>query len=124
MGWLSRLFGSETEAAGPPYRTYTLGIVGESHKNPDGSSRQAEIKRCREGEAVQLIAEPDNPYDPLAVAVLSRRGTCIGYISRDHNEWIGQKLADEGIASACIDMIVGGERGKPSRGVLLELKML
>ncbi|WP_197486306.1 HIRAN domain-containing protein [Sphingobium sp. EP60837] len=124
MRWLSRLLGGGTKEPKPSFRTYTLGIVGESHKNPDGSFQQAEIKRCREGEAVQLIAEPHNPSDPLAVAVLSRRGTCIGYISREHNEWISEKLATDGIASACIDMIVGGGRDKPSRAVLLELKML
>lgn len=124
MGWLSRMLGGGKEEIESPFRTYTVGIVGESHKNPDGSSRQAEIRRCREGERVQLLAEPHNAYDPLAVAVISQRGTCIGYISRDHNEWITQKLADGGIASACIDMIVGGEPGKPSRGVLLELKMM
>ncbi|MFC3430689.1 MULTISPECIES: HIRAN domain-containing protein [Sphingobium] len=123
MRWLSRLFGGGKDDVQQLRRIYTVGIVGESHKNSDGSSRQSEIRRCRVGEPVKLVAEPHNPYDSLAIAVLSRRGICIGYISRDHNGWIGEKLADQAIASACIGMIVGGELGKPSRGVLLELKM-
>lgn len=119
MGWLSRLFGGHGAAPDTSQRIYTLGVAGEGHKNPDGTSRQAEIKRCRDGEHVTLVAEPTNPYDPLAIAVLSARGTCIGYISRDHNEWIGTKLAAGAITSATIQAIVGGEKGKPSRGVLL-----
>ena len=70
---------------------------------------------------MQLLTEPNNPYDALAVAVLSQRGTCIGYISRDHNEWIGKKVDAGAMVSTTIHAIIGGEKGKQSRGVLLSI---
>lgn len=41
------------------------------------------IRRLREGAQLGLRAEPDNPHDPNAVAVLSRpKGKKIGHIPR------------------------------------------
>ncbi|MGE4324260.1 MAG: HIRAN domain-containing protein [Sphingobium sp.] len=123
MSWLSRLLGANDKTP-LPGKVYTIGIVGESHKNSDGTSRQAEIKRCNDGDFVDLRKEPDNPHDKLAVAAISENGRCIGYISRDQNEWIGQKIDDGKIASCRIHAIIGGEKGKSSRGVLLSVRII
>lgn len=43
------------------------------------------------GDKLELQAEPDNPYDPNAVAVLYK-GTKIGYVPADENGVISQLL--------------------------------
>lgn len=62
--------------------------VGERFANADGSSRQAELGRCREGDPVLLRREPDNPADLMAVAVYTERDVRVGYLRRAHAEWI------------------------------------
>lgn len=65
---------------------YPVGIVGESHY-------QAEIRSARVGDAVSLVQEIGNPYDPNAIAVVLRSGETIGYIARD--TWVTRALIDE-----------------------------
>lgn len=60
-------------------------IAGESKLNNDGSSRQKILKKLKEGDSLDIIDEPDNPYDKKAVAVYSQYGQ-IGYLPRDSNE--------------------------------------
>lgn len=57
-------------------KAYPVGIVGESKYQPA-------IKRCHEGERVNLVLESGNPHDEKAIAVVSSRGETIGYIGRD-----------------------------------------
>jgi hypothetical protein len=97
-------------------RSFRLGVAGESYDNPDGTSRQSIIRRCRVGEPVQLIPDLDNQHDMLAVKVCRQSGEQIGYLPRGHRLW--RKLMD-GRVSAVIDGVHGGTRGKPSRGVVL-----
>lgn len=61
---------------------WTVEVVGESHANADGSSRQAELARCSVGEEVKLVPEPTNRFDPEALAVFSARGVQIGYLAK------------------------------------------
>jgi len=59
-------------------------VVGVSKDNADGSSRQQVIAReVAENDPLQLVLEPDNPFDPNAVKVLSKFGHQIGYLGRD-----------------------------------------
>jgi hypothetical protein len=44
-------------------------VVGTTHKNEWGSSRQEAIGECISGTLLDLIREPDNSYDPNAVLV-------------------------------------------------------
>ena len=57
---------------------------GEGFVNADGTSRQAEITSCRIGEPVELVREPTNPRDPMAVGLFSVCGVQLGYLSREH----------------------------------------
>ena len=41
---------------------------------------------------VDLIPEPENPYDPNAIAVVLKNGNNIGYVSKDFNEEIKEIL--------------------------------
>jgi hypothetical protein len=65
-------------------------VAGESHRNDDGSDRQAIILRCRVGEMIVLEHEPDNPHDINAVRLLRQSGEQIGYLER---EFAGQVVS-------------------------------
>jgi hypothetical protein len=65
-------------------------VAGESHRNDDGSDRQAIIPRCRVGELLVLEHEPDNPHDINAIRVLRQNGEQIGYLER---EFAGQVVS-------------------------------
>ena len=93
---------------------YTLNIVGESY-------RQEEIKRCQEGELLVLKREPNNKYDPNAVAVLRENGKQIRYISRDDAVWVARIMVDGDEVTARIRMITGGTIDKPSYGVVIDI---
>lgn len=55
-------------------------VAGVSHVNRDRTRRTTIIKRCTPLEALRLVAEPDNPVDPRAVAVCRSDGTQLGYL--------------------------------------------
>src|SRR5262249_54156269 len=52
---------------------YDQHIVGESHYQPA-------LRRCRVGDELRLVPEPDNPYDPNAIMVSRMDGKKIGYL--------------------------------------------
>ena len=94
-------------------KLYQVGLVGESNYQPA-------IRRCSPRQAVMLLAEPDNPYDPYAIAVCSVAGETIGYIARDH--WLKRALLEEGKGcSASIRSI--GSGGKGLLGVVLDVRL-
>ncbi|MGX7926488.1 HIRAN domain-containing protein [Tsuneonella sp. HG094] len=96
-------------------KSYSVGIVGESNY-------QAAIRNLREGERVFLQPEPDNPHDPRAIAVRDGEGQTIGYIPRD--SWLTGAIIDEGKGSrALVERIDGGDRGRPSLGVVLAVEL-
>ena len=97
-------------------RSFRLAVVGESHDNEDGTSRQQIIRGCRAGEPIRLVLEPYNPYDKRAVKVCRQSGEQVGYLPRGHG--LFKKIKD-GRVSAAIDGIHGGTPGKPSVGVVL-----
>lgn len=67
--------------------TYPIGLVGELNYQPA-------IRRCSPGQRVQIVHEPDNPYDSDALAVVSEQGQTLGYIARD--SWLMCAVHDEG----------------------------
>ena len=93
---------------------FSLNIVGESR-------RQQEVKRCRPGEPVSLIREPDNPHDPMAVRVDSVRGKPLGYLARDRAAWLGRKMDDGVSIFAEIEHVTG--ENQPSRGIVLHVRL-
>jgi hypothetical protein len=55
-------------------------VAGVSHLNRDRTRRTTIIKRCTPLEALKLVAESDNPVDPMAVAVCRSDGAQLGYL--------------------------------------------
>lgn len=74
------------------YNDFRLAAVGTWYDNDDGSSRQAELRQCARGEPIEFRREPDNPHDPAAVALVSRRGVKVGYLGRERAGWIASKI--------------------------------
>lgn len=73
-------------------------------------SYQAAIGEAAVGDAVELLAEPDNPHDDRALAVVDRAGRTLGYLHRD--SWLRGALIDEGRgARAAIGALGRGEAG-------------
>jgi hypothetical protein len=58
-------------------------VAGVTYENADGSSRQAVLGRCQEGEALKLVREPSNPYDGNAVGVRRSNGEQLGYLPKE-----------------------------------------
>lgn len=59
-----------------------VNVVGCSYRNPDGTDRQKIIRRLKSRMPVWLRREPENEWDPNAIAVLTHIGQ-IGYLERD-----------------------------------------
>jgi hypothetical protein len=70
----------------------SLAVVGLDYPNRDRSCRRFEMALCVAGEPVHLVPEPRNPYDRTAVAVVSCRGTQLGYITADRCAQIGARI--------------------------------
>lgn len=105
------------------WNDFSLPACGEAYDNEDGTSRQAELARCSIGEMVHLVREPDNEHDGMAVAVLSARGICVGYLSRERARWIGSKIDRGYDVRGIVQRIKGmGLEGSPL-GLVMRLSM-
>jgi hypothetical protein len=102
-------------------KDWSLNVVGESYKNSDGSSRQAEVQRCNAGELIVLRREPQNRHDPDAVAVYSCRGVQVGYLSSDHAEWISACLNKGRNVRAIVERITGGTNDRENYGIVIRV---
>src|SRR3546814_19312168 len=90
------------------WNDFSLPGCGECFDNEDGSSRQDELRRCRTGEEAHLVREPDNPHDPLAVAIVSARGVRVGYLRRQYAQWIAPKIDDgRAFPAAIVERVKG-----------------
>lgn len=128
IGVINRLFRRPSRLATLPpvpehiYRKlrYTA-VSGESHRNEDGVSRQAILRRLKPDDTVALVPEPDNPYSRHAVRIVSEWGV-IGYIPGADAEEVAAGLAADGIAPfGSIVSIHGGTKDKPNLGLVVQL---
>ena len=68
----------------PSVFVYDSKVVGVTRENDDGTLRQQIIRQeVAEEDPLYLEAEPDNPYDPNAIKVLSKDKNQIGYLKRE-----------------------------------------
>lgn len=51
----------------------------------------AVIQKLTVGKTVQLVAEPDNPYDAQAVAIYYKDYK-LGYVPKNHTDWLSKLL--------------------------------
>ena len=129
MGWLTRLFEPKIEIPDPadygvtPVRSFTTRIAGVSKRNSDGTKRQDILGRCEEGERLLLLREPENRYDPDAIAVFRATHEQVGYVPGDVAFRLGQQMDSGLTAMAEIVEIRGGTRKKPTLGCAIEIQL-
>ena len=116
----------EEVAALRPLRSFFSKVAGVTYSNPDRTSRQRIIERCRWGERLQLVREPENPYSPTgnATKVCRRNGEQIGYLPHDIAEEIAPRLDKGSKCDVVIGSIVSGGGGilrKPTLGVRIKI---
>lgn len=107
------------DAATGDWRCFFQSVAGETFDNPNGTSRQSILKKAKPGQEVVLLPEPDNQYDPEAVAVylLGSGGSTaqIGYLPRGHD--LTGEIEDAKIA-AWIKSVGAPRKGAPLGAVL------
>jgi HIRAN domain-containing protein len=106
-------------SAGPGF----VGVVGESHYQE--TLRAAKRARPQDEEPVfmaSLVPEPDNAYDPNAVAVVIEPFGRVGYIAREIAKRYSPILRKaEPTVTTCPAQLRGGSVSKPSIGVVLDV---
>jgi hypothetical protein len=102
-------------------------VVGESFRQSELRALDARAVIDNQGRRTFLAglrAEPDNPHDRNAVAVLAAdNGDRLGYLSRERAAIYHRALLERGGAEVPA-IVFGGSEGKPSRGVWLDLTAL
>lgn len=90
---------------------YSVNLVGESNY-------QDAILALSAGDPVKLEHEPTNRFDPNAVRAADLGGRTIGYLER--GSWLSDRIISGKTAIYSeVEIVTGGEKGKPSRGVVL-----
>ena len=102
---------------------FSLPACGECFDNDDGTSRQEELARCTPGDWLQLVREPDNPHDHMAVAIVTTRGVRVGYLRRDRAVWIGSKLARGYDVRAIVERVKGADLPGSALGLVMRVSM-
>lgn len=87
-------------------RDFNTKIVGVTFGNDDGSSRQAIIKKSKEGEDIILKPVPTDEY-PDAIGVFNKRGEQLGHISAELATELKNKYSNNPM-SVTINNITGG----------------
>ena len=96
-------------------------ISGVTHANPDGTNRQALIRRyCRPGLTLTLRRDLNNEFDRHAVEIWLD-DHWLGYATRESAKSIANHL-DAGLhASATITQLTGDTKTNPTLGVNIEV---
>jgi hypothetical protein len=97
-----------------------VAVVGESHYQPElaaiaGPKRPGGVEV--EAQAV-LVPEPDNEFDPNAVAIYLNGGGKVGYLSRedaiDYQPMVSE-LAARSQVGACEAVVLGGDASRQTQ---------
>ena len=73
------------------------------------------------GDQLALKREPDNPYDDLAIEVLSQDGIKFGYIPRSQNPILA-RLMDAGKQISAV--VIGRDADDPWTGIDIKVSMV
>jgi len=94
---MERLRAKAAATSAPPIDELSIACVGARFANPrrkgqPTGNREMEIMFAKRGDPVELRPEPENKADEAAIAVYSKGGVQIGYISADrtmllHRAW-------------------------------------
>jgi hypothetical protein len=110
-------------------RQFRTAAVGTAYGNPDGSDRQAALKKLKADEKIRLIWDAGSPSNRQIVYLVCSGRTrklsmadCFGRlndkVAADVVQWLNR---DNITTSARVVKIVGGTRKRPELGCVLEL---
>jgi hypothetical protein len=92
-------------------------IVGTSHSNDDGSSRQSYIAECIQFEKLNILHDEDNQFSKKAIKVCRENGTQLGFLNqRLATEIFGKSKKGYQYAVFATEITGGGSK---TRGVNL-----
>jgi hypothetical protein len=108
-----------------PYYVQPLytNIVGVTKKNPDGTDRQELLKKCKEGQELALVLDPDNPYDKNAIKICTLAGHQLGWIAKEDTTEIREWMSQFEFSEAEIHKLLGGTPDKPTLGCEIEIRL-
>lgn len=122
MSFLRSIFGKKEPSEGGEVRKrFPTKVVGVTRKNNDGTSRQKIIKQLRTGQELELVPEPDNPFDSDAIKVCTKRGEQVGYLEARLAGEVARRMRRGIKHTAKVLSIVGGFEGGKTLGCVLEL---
>jgi hypothetical protein len=101
-------------------RKVIIPVVGESHKNADGMSRQQILKSVEAGDPAWFVREKDNPASSLAIAVHTHSGQ-VGYVGSDVAAVLARMIDQGDDIGATISLVAGDQSAKGIRGVWLKI---
>ncbi len=111
----------ETEYGDEIVESFFTKVVGVTFDNPDGENRQKVISRCKEGEILRLLRDSTISGHPNAVKVCRLNGEQLGYIRSELSLNLAPRM-DRGMeVFAEIKDITGGEEGRETLGVNIEV---
>jgi hypothetical protein len=87
-----------------------LQVHGIYHRNGDGSSRQEIIRRCRAGDVLRFVPEPDNPHDQYAIKVCRDNGDQLGYLDAGNAMRVTGELSIGWTYRVTVDEIFAADR--------------
>jgi superfamily II DNA/RNA helicase len=94
------------------FKTYVVGLQYEN--------RLGHLSEVSEGDELKLVREPDNVFDPYAMAVYTDAGQKLGYI-RSSKAFVLSTLSDEGWQfNCCVERIYPAPR-HPNRRLLVHI---
>lgn len=105
------------------WNDFSLAAAGCWYANDDGSSRQIELAECRPGDKLDLVRQPNNPHDPLAVAIVTESGTCVGFLKRERAAWIAPKIDRGYLVLAIVERVKGTHLDGGTLGLVLRINM-
>lgn len=97
--------------------TYFSKLVGVTFQNANGESRQQIIRSLSKsglldaGAILQVVREPNNVYDPNAVAIYTPDGQQLGYLNRKDAAYVTQALDAGDKCQVISNGITGGING-------------
>jgi hypothetical protein len=97
-------------------REFFSKLAGVTHKY-DGVDPQRLLQRCKSGQELKLVRDPDNQYDKNAIKVCLLTGEQLGWIDKDVAARDLAKEIDRGDRiKVVISDVTGGTQSKPDRG--------
>jgi len=80
-------------------------LVGITHKNEDGTVRENLIRTCKPFDPLEVVWEPNNPYDPNAIAIHKENGRMLGYLNSRTAEEVATSIKKHGaVWRACVKL--------------------